>query len=417
MAAVPIGHPATRRDSPQRPQVQPASARSSPQGPSLPPRFADQPLLVFWEMTKACPLACVHCRAVAQAGPLPGELSTAEGRQLISELGSTRRPHPVLILTGGDCLARPDLPQLVAHARQVGVPVALAPAVSPRLTSDLMRQLRGLGVTTVALSLDGATAATHDGVRGVPGHFATTLRAVRTLQSMGFRVQVDTTVMPATVGELGKIAVLLHHLGVRVWEVFFLVNVGRGDALAEIDPEEAEDVCHFLVEASRSGLVVRTVEAPFFRRVVHQRAVLGDNWPVSGAVPAVPAAPGSPIRPAGGSRYRQLTAALSAGLGPPTTAPKVPTLSTRDGTGVVFVGHDGAVYPSGFLPLSLGNVRHQSLLDVYRDHPLLLDIRAGRFPGRCGHCTYTDLCGGSRARAYASAGDPLADDPACLATR
>lgn len=368
-------------------------------------------------MTKACPLACVHCRAIAQAGPLPGELTTAEGRQLISELGSAPRPHPVLVLTGGDCLARPDLLELVAHARQVGVPVALAPAVSPRLSSDLMQQLRGLGVTTVALSLDGATAATHDGVRRVPGHFVATLHAVRALKSTGFRVQVDTTVMPATVGELGDVAVLLHQLGVRVWEVFFLVNVGRGDALAEIDPQEAEDVCHFLVEASRSGLVVRTVEAPFFRRVVRERAALGDTWPVSRAAPQSPGAPGATIGSEGGARYRELTAALWAGHGPPATAPRAPTVSTRDGTGVVFVGHDGAVYPSGFLPLSLGNVRDGGLLDVYRDHPLLVDIRAGRFPGRCGHCAYTDLCGGSRARAYAATGDPLGDDPACLAAR
>lgn len=364
--------------------------------------FTDQPRLVFWEMTKACPLACVHCRATAQPGPLPGELSTAEGMRLIEDIASGPRPHPVLILTGGDCLTRPDLVELAARAKELDVPVAIAPAVSPRLSADLLARLREQGVSRVSLSLDGAVAATHERIRQVPGHFRATLEAISLLVDSGFHVQINTAVMAANVGELADIAALLHRNGVQVWEVFFLVNVGRGDEIQDITPEQGEDVCHFLVDAARYGIVVRTVEAPFFRRVLRERTA-------DGADPTA-----APDRAARGTLYRELSGRLAAQLGAPTTRVLAPTAATRDGKGIVFVAHYGAVHPSGFLPLTLGNVREDGLLATYRDHPLLHDIRAANFAGVCGSCEYSDLCGGSRARAYAATGDALGDDPACL---
>jgi len=356
--------------------------------------FADQPRLVFWEMTKACPLACVHCRAVAQPVGLPGELGTRDGMRLIEELASGPRPHPVLILTGGDCLSRADLVALAARAKQLGVPVAIAPSVSPRLSPELLGQLHEHGVRHVSLSLDGATAATHEGIRQVPGHFDATIDAIRLLVDNGFQVQINTAVMAGNVTELADIAALLHRNRVSVWEVFFLVNVGRGDDVEDISPEQAEDVCHFLVDAAQYGMIVRTVEAPFFRRVRRERA---DGLPATT-----------------GALYRTLAATLANELGPATTRVLAPTVATRDGKGIVFVAHNGDIYPSGFLPLTLGNVRDGGVLSIYRDHPVLRDIRAANFSGTCGSCEYSDLCGGSRARAFASTGDPLGDDPACL---
>ncbi len=369
-------------------------------------RFDDQPRLVFWEMTKACPLACVHCRAAAQSAPLPGELTTTEGMKLIDELAAGPAPHPILVLTGGDCLTRPDIVELAAYAKHRGVPVAIAPSVSARLADPLLAQLREQGVSHVSLSLDGATARTHEEIRRVPGHFRATLDAIGRLREAGFRVQINTAVMKHNVRELADIAVLLHGAGVRVWEVFFLVNVGRGDKIDDIDPAEAEDVCHFLVDAARYGMVVRTVEAPFFRRVTRQRAALDH--------------PGAPTQLSQGELhrhgelYRELADKLVENLGGPRSRVLAPTISTRDGKGVIFVGYDGAVHPSGFLPLELGNVRDAGLLDIYKNDKLLGDIRAARFTGRCGACDYKDLCGGSRARAYATTGDPLGDDPACI---
>jgi radical SAM protein len=350
-------------------------------------------MLVFWETTRACMLACRHCRAGATPDAPPQQLTAAEGLDLITQVAGFGRPYPILVLTGGDCLMRPDLFELVGHAVSLGVPVCLSPSVTPLLTAEAIERTVQSGVKAVSISVDGARAATHDAVRGIPGHYDRTREAIHALVAAGLTVQVNTTVMRANVDELADIAAAVAADGVRMWEVFFLVHVGRGVAAGAVGPAEHEEVCHFLYDASHRGFVVRTVEAPFFRRVVASRRA------------------GQPAPE--GELYRTLAARLQHLLGPATRPPSAHTASTRDGKGILFVAHDGEVYPAGFLPLPLGNVRQHPLRDIYRDDPLLRDIRAGRFTGRCGSCEYTDLCGGSRARAYAHAGDPLAEDPAC----
>ena len=356
----------------------------------------ERPLLVFWETTRACLLACRHCRASAIAEPLPGELTPAEGRELVRSLTEFDRPYPVLVLTGGDVLMRSDVLELAEYAASLRIPVALAPSVTPKLTPEAMGRMRAAGVKAVSISLDGAVARTHERIRGVEGHFVRTLEAIRMLREHGFVVQVNTVAMRENVEELPGVAALLDRLDVNVWEVFLLIKTGRGVQMEELTPAENEDLCHFLYEASRYGFVVRTVEAPFFRRVVATRD--GDGLRL----------------PAGlGPLYGRLSRQLVELLGEPRCEPKAQTKGTRDGKGIVFVGYDGDVYPAGFLPVTVGNVREQSLAQIYRDNGLLRDIRAGRFTGRCGTCGFTDLCGGSRARAFASGGDALGDDPAC----
>lgn len=357
------------------------------------PDFAERPMLVFWETTLACPLTCRHCRASATPAALPGQLTTAEGRDLLDQVAGFGRPYPILVLTGGDCLQRPDLFDLVAHATALGLPVALSPSVTPALTPEAIDRIAASGVRAVSVSLDGASPATHEGVRGVPGHFRATVRAIEALVAAGLTVQVNTTVMRSNVDELADVAALMAAAGAHIWEVFFLVQVGRGTATAALGPQEHEDVCHFLHDASRHGMVVRTVEAPFFRRVVARRRA-GDPPPRS-------------------ALYRRLAARLTELLGAPDGQPRAHTAATRDGKGILFVAHDGEVYPAGFLPRSLGNVRTRPVAQIYRDDPLLRRIRAADFTGRCGVCEYADLCGGSRARAYAATGDALAEDPAC----
>lgn len=356
--------------------------------------YAQRPMLVFWEVTRACLLACRHCRASAARDPLPGELTGAEGRALIDQVAAFGRPYPILILTGGDCLLRADVFDMVAYADELGVPVAMSPSVTPMLTPEAIGRMVDAGVKAVSLSLDGATAATHDGVRGIPGHFDETIPAIRALVDAGLKVQINTTVMQANLDELADIAAIMAETGVAIWEVFFLVHVGRGEAAGAISPAEHEHVCHFLFDASHYGFTVRTVEAPFFRRVVVQRRA---------GEPAPDAAPYVGLR----DRLGQL-------LGPPVGRSTAHTASTRDGKGIVFVAHDGEVYPAGFLPLPLGSVRERPLVEIYRDSQVLRSIRAAEFGGRCGRCEYADLCGGSRARAYADTGDPLAEDSACV---
>ncbi|MGZ4409338.1 MAG: TIGR04053 family radical SAM/SPASM domain-containing protein [Gaiellaceae bacterium] len=359
-----------------------------------------RPILVFWETTRACSLACHQCRASAISQPLPGELTTAQAARFVDSLTGFGMPRPVLIATGGDVLLRHDLDATIERARALKVPVALAPSVTPLLTDARIVELRRGGVKVVSISLDGATPGTHDDIRGVAGHFAETVTAIRRLREAGLTVQVNTVAMRDTVEELPAIARIVKESGASIWEVFFLIRVGRGRALGELTAEENEDVCHFLVDAARYGFVVRTVEAPFFRRVVALRKHhLGE--PQVGATHGL------------GPLYEQLATALRAELGEPTSPLRAHTKGTRDGRGIVFVGHDGEIHPSGFLPLSLGNVKRDDIVHVYRTHPLLRRIRTADFSGRCGRCTFRDLCGGSRARAFAASGDPLAGDPAC----
>ena len=355
--------------------------------------FSQRPMLVFWETTRACLLACRHCRASATLQAPPGELSTAEGRALIDQVAGFGRPYPILVLTGGDCLLRPDLFRLVDHAVSQGIPVCLSPSVTPLLDAAMIGRIAASGVRAVSVSLDGSRAQTHDGVRGIAGHFEMTIAAIAQLADAGITVQVNTTVMDGNVDDLPGIAALLARDGAHVWEVFFLVQVGRGTAAGPVSPAVHEDVCHFLYDASAYGFIVRTVEAPFFRRVVRARR--------AGAPP-----PDSAL-------YRRLSAHLTRLLGPGTGHASAHTAPTRDGKGIVFVSHDGQVYPAGFLPLGLGSIRARPLHEIYRDDPLLRAIRAARFTGRCGGCEHADLCGGSRARAYAATGDPLGEDPAC----
>lgn len=355
--------------------------------------FGSRPILVFWESTKACALTCRHCRASAIPEPPPGELSHEEALAFLESLRGFGRPPPVLVMTGGDALERPDLLPLLERAQELHVPVALAPSVTPRLFEGPLAEIRRRGVKTVSISLDGACAATHEGIRQVENHFAATLAALRLLRSHGFVVQVNTVVMRDTVDELPTVARIVRDAGAAVWEVFFLVPTGRGTELEELTPEENEEVCHLLYDASRYGFVVRTVEAPFFRRIV--------EWRREGTPPPT------------GALYRRLVRELRGLLGGPDGDSRAQTKATRDGKGIVFVSNRGDVYPAGFLPVAVGNVKRESLVAIYRESPLLHDIRAARFQGRCGACEYRDLCGGSRARAFAASGNPLGEDPAC----
>lgn len=365
-----------------------------------PVNFELAPILLFWETTKACRLACRHCRAEAIAEGLPGQLSTDEGMRLIDDLRSFTPRLPVIVFTGGDPFMREDLFDLAAHARSYGMPIGFAPSVTPLLTRETARRMHEVDAKTVSISLDGADAATHEGVRQVGGHFAKTEEAVRMLVDEGHTVQINTTVMRRNVGQLADIAGLVAAWGAHIWEVFFLIRVGRGSDLDELSPQDNEDVAHLLYEASRYGFIVRTVEGPFFRRVVAQRR--------EREAAQDPAAPFEL-----GALYGRLSSRLRALLGEPGSS-RAQSVGTRDGKGILFVAHDGEVYPAGFLPLRLGNVKDDDIVGLYRDHPLLRSIRASAFGGRCGVCGYADLCGGSRARAFTTFGDALAEDPACV---
>jgi radical SAM protein len=342
--------------------------------------YATAPMIIYWELTNACGLACRHCRATAMPDPAPGELSTAEAIALLDEITGFGSPLPHVVMTGGDPLRRPDLKVLIHEAIARGIGVSLAPAVTPLLTRGRLAELKDDGVAAISLSLDGSTAEAHDGLRGVPGTFDATLEAMDWAAELGMPVQVNTLVTATTAADLPAIHDLLTGHTLLRWSLFFLISVGRGSTLTELSPGEAERLMGWLWQISADApFQVKTTEAMQYRRVAAKA-----------------------LARAGLSDAEIERHPLSRGFG------------IRDGNGIVFVAHDGTVTPSGFLPLPVGNVRETGLVEIYRDNPTMRDLRdPSTFKGRCGHCEYQMWCGGSRARAYAWTGDPLESDPLC----
>lgn len=362
--------------------------------------YDEKPLLVFWETTKACLLKCRHCRAEAITEPLPGELSTEDGRRLITMVAEFGKPSPILVFTGGDPLMRKDIWDLLEYAHSLGVRTAIAPSVTPLLTDEAIERISRV-VGAVSLSLDSPYPEVHDEIRGVEGTWEQTLRALVRFREGNVRVQVNTVVMRKTVEGLADMVKLLRDLGITTWEVFYLVPVGRGERNQDLSPNEWEDVSHFLYEASRYGLRIRTTEGPIFRRVALTRRYYEGKGLLS------------KIDDKLGPLFHKLIARLREILGSPLGPPLAHTTGTMDGRGVLFISHDGNVYPSGFLPVSAGNVKHRSLAEIYRRSLLFSSLRK-KVKGKCGRCEFNRICGGSRARAFSYRGDPFAEDPSCI---
>jgi AdoMet-dependent heme synthase len=349
----------------------------------IPRDYAQTPLNIYWEMTQACALACRHCRATAVPGPHPLELSFNEGVEFLRQIREFGDPPPHLILTGGDPLNRADLFALIDEARRLGVGVSITPAATPALTRDVLVRLRGHGVEGLGLSLDGSTAARHDSIRGVPGTFDRTILAMRWAQELKMPLQVNTLVAAETAGDVPIMYEPLKNFGLARWSLFFLISVGRGKVLQPLSPQEGESLMRWVYGISRTApFIVATTEAPSYRRValeqMRSEGMTGDQIKRSGV-------------------YR--------GFG------------IRDGHGIMFVSNTGDICPAGFLPLVAGNVRRDRVAEVYRNAPVFRSLHdSTQFEGRCGVCEYHALCGGSRARAYAATGDPLASDPLCVLT-
>lgn len=362
---------------------------------------AQRPFLVIWESTRACQLVCQHCRADSQDQPHPLQLTTAEGKRLLDDIASFGAPSPMVVISGGDPFERSDLTELIAYGKQLGLSMALAPSVTPKATRARFAAAAAAGAKAVSISLDGASAATHDGFRGIDGVYDATLPVCRDIVDLGLRLQINTTVTAGNVGELPDLLRQVVDLDAFLWSVFLLVPTGRGEALQALPPEEVEDVLHWLVDVSRH-LAVKTTEAPHFRRVVLQRRRAGE----------VDAAEHFRL----GTTYRRLRAGLEALLAErdlPTRVPR-PPLDINAGRGFVFVDHIGNVHPSGFLPVPGGSLRERSLPEIYREAPLFQELRdLSLLRGRCGVCEYRNVCGGSRSRAYAVTGDHLAEEPYC----
>ncbi len=349
--------------------------------------FAEAPFLVIWETTRACDLACTHCRASAVPERDPGELSTAEGERLLTEVAAMGTP--VCILSGGDPVKRPDLCQLIRTGKELGLRMGTVPAATARLTEGVVRALAESGLDQMALSLDFPRPDLHDAFRGVEGAFARTMEAAGWAHRHALPLQINTTVCARSLPFLGEMATLVDALDIVFWEVFFLVPMGRGAMLGGLSPEECEAAFALLHRVQRRArFVLKVTEAPHYRRHVAERQV----------------------EPRAGDAMPRL---LQRSEGPGGTVGLAPR-GVNAGNGFAFVSHLGDVYPSGFLPLRAGNVREQRLADVYRHADLFRALRdPDNLLGRCGRCEYRRICGGSRSRAFALTGNPLATDPWC----
>jgi radical SAM protein len=351
------------------------------------------PFTIAWELTRACAFACRHCRAEAQPQRDRRELTTQEAFRLvdqIKELGD-----PILVVTGGDPMMRRDLYDILGCAVQKGVRTALTPTTTRLVTAKALARVKEAGVRRVAISIDGPTAEAHDAFRGFRGSFQIAQGIARDIVAVGLSLQINTTISRYNLRLLEKMTQTVADLGAVQWSLFFLVPTGRGRAADMISPEEHEEVFHWLYDLSREApFDIKSTAAPAYRRVVIQRERAKGR--LAGVASKAP-------RTLAGAGYR-----YQDGL-------DRPALGVNDGKGFCFISHIGDVCPSGFLPLAAGNVRRQSVADIYRHSSLFRDLRdPARLKGKCGGCEFRQVCGGSRARAYAVTGDYLAPDPSCV---
>ncbi|MFI9749504.1 TIGR04053 family radical SAM/SPASM domain-containing protein [Streptomyces collinus] len=363
---------------------------------------ADRPFIVIWESTRACPLACLHCRAEAVPKRDPRELDTGAAKDLLDQVAAFGQPAPIFVITGGDPFQRPDLTELIAYGKEVGVRVAVSPSGTPTLTPKRLREVHAAGAVGLSLSLDGSTAELHDGFRGVPGVFRWTLDAWGVARAMGMKVQINTTVARHNLHDLPDIVRLVAEHGAMLWSAFFLVPTGRGRQLGVLTAAETEDVLNFVYDVGLTA-PAKTTEAHHFRRVALQRQILATTGDDHVAVLGL------------GSLYQELRErAAELGLDAGARRVRRPPLDVNAGRGFVFVSHTGTVHPSGFLPLGAGSVRETPLTEIYRTSELFTGLRdPDRLGGRCGACEFRRVCGGSRSRAYGVTGDPYAEEPWC----
>jgi AdoMet-dependent heme synthase len=347
--------------------------------------FDRAPFIVIWEVTRACALACIHCRADAIPCRDPCELSTEEGFRLIDQVRAMGPRPPLFVLTGGDPMRRPDLADLVRHAAQAGLTVALTPSGTAAATRARLAELKDAGLSRVAVSLDGPTPDAHDAFRRVRGSYAWTMRIIESAIELDLPLQINSTISKVTLPYLDEMTRRMLELPLTLWALFFLVQTGRGAGVDQISAWECERVLNYLYDLSLTApFGIKATEAPHYQRVVWQREQLQADLRL-------------PSRSV--ERRRQLRSPRSVG----------------DGKGFVFVDHVGNICPSGFLPVERGNVRTQDLGTVYRTDDVFKRLRdEDALLGACGRCRFRRICGGSRSRAFAATGAVMASDPLCI---
>jgi len=322
--------------------------------------------MIAWELTRACNLSCLHCRAAAVSSAPPGELTTEECLALVDDIASFAQP--TLILTGGEPLLRPDLFPILSRADARGLRTVAA-VNGTLLDAPTAKRLADAGVRRISISLDGKDAASHDALRGVPGAFEGALRGIAAAREAALPFQINTTVTKQNADQLPEILALAIRLGAAAHHIFLLVPTGRAANLLgfELDARHYEEVLQWLAgQVASAPIEIRATCAPHFYRILRQRGI-------------------------------------------PTQA-----RGCLAGQSFCFISHTGDVQPCGYFDVKCGNVRQMSLREIWENAPLFRQLRdLSAYQGKCGFCEFRQVCGGCRARAYEATGDPLAPEPLC----
>ncbi|MBS1263294.1 MAG: Coenzyme PQQ synthesis protein E [Methanonatronarchaeales archaeon] len=340
-----------------------------PGAPHRPVDPAEHPLLVAWESTRACNLACRHCRAEAQPEGAPDQLGRREVINLVDQIAEFS--SPIFIITGGEPMLREDVYDVASYADGRGLRVVMSPN-GTLLTPDSVERILDAGVRRISVSIDGSTPEVHDDFRGVPGSFESAVTGLGHARDAGLEYQINTTVTKRNVDDLPAMYDRVGELGAAAWDVFMLVPTGRGEVKDELGATRYERVLRWVNSLSGGdGAGVKVTCGPQYRRI---RARAGT---------------GSPGASAGGR-------------------------GCMAGYGFAFVDHRGDVYPCGYFPVQAGNVRDEHFMDVYRDSELFRELRdPSLLEGKCGVCEFRESCFGCRARAYGVTGSYMAPDPCC----
>jgi len=336
---------------------------------------ADLPYVIAWESTKACKFACLHCRAEAQTQPDPGELTTKEAKDLISQIAGEKR---LFIITGGDPLLRKDIFQIIEYANDSGLRVALALSGS-KVNQESAEKMKKSGVAHISFSLDGSNSEIHDTFRGIKGAYDRTIKNISYIKKAELPFNILTTVTKYNYRDVWKIQVLVEKLGASMWDLFMLVPTGRGKVEMEITPLEYEKLMkEFYVRSQKTKIPIKMTCAPQYQRVMKQNK----NKPNVTS-----------------SRHKMIQHGCMAG------------------NGYCFISHKGDICGCGFLPVSAGNIKTNSLEEIYKKSILFNELRnKDLLKGKCGICEFKVVCGGCRARAYAIHKDHMAEDEYCIYT-
>jgi heme b synthase len=366
---------------------------------SRPEQVTYLPKLIAWEVTRSCNLACAHCRASAEKGPYPGELTLEQGKALLDDIASFA--NPVIILTGGDPLMRDDIWEIVDHAVGTGLRVVMSPN-GTLVTPEVARRMKEAGIPRISISIDFPTADLHDKFRGVPGAFDGAVRGVKTAIEAGVQVQINTTVTRLNVDYLDDMLALSEELGAVAFHPFLLVPTGRGKELGpeELPPEDYERTLNWVYDRQKtSNIFFKPTDAPHYHRIMRQRAK-EDGTDLSEL-----------------KMHPHSHAAMAGKVGKAGHPGDLDSHSRGclAGTGFCFISHVGHVQPCGYFDVVAGDVKEQPFSQIWRESALFQDLRdVDKLKGKCGICEYRRVCGGCRARAYEVSGDYLAEEPYCV---